>query len=77
MKKITVVKGGGTASTEVVVYPGDSADNLIALVTEPLGLPKEGRYLLQGVNETAITGDVYKAVNEGDKLTLYQPGTGG
>lgn len=77
-KKVTVFRAGGTASVEEVdVFLGDTVEQLITLVASQLGLPAQGNYRLLGPDGNQITGDVYKAVKEGDKLTLAQVDIGG
>jgi hypothetical protein len=77
IKKITVLRAGGTASTEADVIPDETVDQLIKLVAPLLGLPENDTYQLLGANGSPITGDVYKAVNAGDKVQLARIGTGG
>ena len=77
IKNITVLRAGGTASVEADVIPGETVDQLIKVVAPPLGLPESGTYQLLGANGSPITGDVYKAVNAGDKVQLAPIGTGG
>lgn len=77
IKKITVLRAGGGASTEADVMPKETVEQLIKLVAEHLGLPANGNYQLLGANGTPITGDVFEAVNDGDKVQLAQIGTGG
>ena len=77
IKKITVLRAGGTASTSAEVIPGETVDQLIKLVAPALGLPETGTYQLLGGNGSPIEGDVFKAVSEGEKVQLAQIGTGG
>jgi len=76
-KRVTIMRAGGTASAEAELIPGQTVEQLIRLVAPELGWPPEGSYQLVGPDGTQITGDVYKAVKSGDKLTLAQIGVGG
>ncbi len=76
-KKVTIVRAGGTASAEVEIFPSDSVEQLITLAAPHLGLPADGSYQLLGSDGKPITGDLYKAVRAGDRLTLAQIGQGG
>lgn len=77
IKKITVLRGGGTTSAEAEVIPNETVDQLIKLVVPKLGWPEDGSYELLGANGSPIKGDVYKAVNAGDKVQLSKIETGG
>jgi hypothetical protein len=77
-KKVTIIRAGGTASTDAIdVFPSDTVDQLCTLVAPKLGLPEGGFYQLLGPNGKPIGGDLYKSLNNGDKLTLAQIGQGG
>jgi len=77
IKRITVLRGGGTASAEAEIIPDQTVDQFIPLVAPKLGLPETGTYQLLGANGSPIIGNLYKAVNAGDKVQLAQIGTGG
>ena len=76
-KKVTIVRAGGTSSTEVDIFPSDTVAQIITLVAPRLGLPAEGSYQLLGSDGNPITGNLYKAIRDGDKLTLAPVGEGG
>lgn len=76
-KRVTIMRAGGVASQEFEVMPGDTAEQLCVMVAPQLGLPETGSYRLLGPDQNQITGEVYKAVKEGDKLTLAPVGVGG
>jgi hypothetical protein len=77
-KKVTIVRAGGTASVEVDIFPTDKDIGQFCTVVAPhLGLPPDGSYQLLGPDGNPIQGDLYKAVRQGDKLTLAQLGQGG
>lgn len=76
-KHITVVRGGGTASAEVDVIPGETVEQLITLVAPQLGLTAGGQFALMGPDGNQIRGDLYGVVNDQDKLTFAQLEKGG
>ena len=76
-KKVQVLRAGGTASVEVEVFPGDTVDQMIALVAPQLGYGEGGSFQLLSPAGKPIVGDLYKQVSDGDKLTLAQIGEGG
>jgi hypothetical protein len=78
IKRITVFRAGGTAAIENAdVILDQTVDQFISLVAPKFGLPETGTYQLLGANGSPITGNLYKAVNTGDKVTLAPIGTGG
>ncbi len=76
-KKVQILRAGGSASVEVEVFPGDTVDQMIALAAPQLGYEEGGSFQLLSSAGKPIVGDLYKQVNEGDKLTLAQIGEGG
>jgi hypothetical protein len=76
-KKVTVVRAGGGASVQVDLIPGETADQVITTALPHLGLAAQGTYRLLGPAESQLTGDVYQAVKDGDKLTVAQTEIGG
>jgi hypothetical protein len=78
VKKVKIYRSGGTASADdVEIIPGETADQLCVLVAPKLGLPADGSYRLLGPDRKQISGDVYKAVKDGDELIIEHPETGG
>lgn len=76
-KRITILRAGGGAETALDLLPKQTADQVIALVVEPLGLSPDGTYRLLGPDGAQLTGNIYDAVKDGDKLTLAPVGYGG
>ncbi|MEN3335188.1 MAG: hypothetical protein V7641_4553 [Blastocatellia bacterium] len=76
-KRVTILRAGGVASTELYLMPGDTAEQLCTMVAREFGLPEGGTYRLLGADGNQITGEVYNVVKEGDKLNLAQIGEGG
>ena len=75
-KQVTVQRAGGTSSVPAEIIEGETADQLARLAAPALGLPEEGLYHLL-LNGAQVKGDVYKAVKDGDTLTLAPQTTGG
>lgn len=76
-KHVTVVRSGGAAAVELDIIPGETVDQVITLVAPQLGLPVDGQFALMGRDSTQISGDLYAAVADKDKLTLAQLEKGG
>lgn len=76
-KTVTVMKPGGGSSAVMEIVPGDNAVQVCTLVAPQLGEPPDGRFQLLGANKEPIMGDVYKAVKDGDILTLASTQFGG
>lgn len=69
-KAITIMKAGGGASIEVEVFPGDDAAHVCTSIAPHLGEPADGRYQLFGLKGNSIGGDIYEAVESGDRLSV-------
>jgi hypothetical protein len=75
-KQVTVQRAGGTSSVPAEIIEGETADQLARLAAPALGLPEDGLYHLL-LNGEQMKGDVFKAVKDGDVLTLAPQTTGG
>lgn len=77
MKKVTVIKGGGGASVEAELIPGETVQQFCKAVAPSLGLPENGDLQLLSAEGKPIIGDLYKLVKDGDELTLAHITKGG
>ncbi len=75
-KRVTIERAGGTSSVATEIIEGETIQQLARLAAPSLGLPEAGEYHVL-VNGAPITGDLYKAIKDGDKLTLAAQTTGG
>lgn len=72
-KIVTILLAGGTRSMEgAQILPGDSVAQVCRVAARALGQDEDARYRLLGQDGKPIAEnvDVYKVVNDGDKLTL-------
>ena len=69
-KTVKIFGPGCTTDMELSIIPGETVDQVIEVAVRDLTLPTNGRYTLLGPEGTALTGDVYKAVKDGSKLSI-------
>lgn len=77
MKKVTVIKGGGGASVQAELIPGETVQQFCKAVAPNLGLPEDGDLQILTADGKPITGDLYKSAKDGDELTLAHITKGG
>lgn len=73
-KMITIYLAGSTRSVHFQLFPGDSAESVMEWAAPKLEIPFLYKNQLFGSDGNEITGDVYKATNKGDNLTLVYGG---
>jgi hypothetical protein len=77
-RSVTIFAPGRTASTVANIGPGDSVEQILQLVLSDLALPSPSGFQYQMVKAgTVLTGDLYKAVADGDELELRRVEFGG